>query len=62
MGLNSSKFDQDAYYGKMTMRELLALQEEHRKFIEDHPEFAHQESTVNYTEKLRLVIAERIGR
>ena len=60
MGNNSKTFDHDAYYASKTLSELQGFLKSTEEFIEKYPK--HQVGWHNErAQKLRLVIAERIG-
>lgn len=61
MGYNTKHFDHEAHYASMSIKELEALLKKATEFVEKHPQFEfswHNE----YRQKLKLLIAERIGR
>ena len=61
MGYNTKHFDYEAYYASKSTKELESLLKKATEFVEKHPQFEfswHNE----YRQKLKLLIAERIGR
>lgn len=61
MGYNTNHFDHEAYYASKSTKQLEALLKKATEFVEKYPQFEfswHNE----YRQKLKLLIAERIGR
>ncbi len=61
MAYNTKKFDFDAHYGAKSTKELQDILKNSEQFAIDHPQFEfgwHNE----FRQKLRMMIAERIGK
>jgi hypothetical protein len=61
MGYNTKHFDHEAHYASKSTKELEALLKQATEFVGKYPQFEfswHNE----YRQKLKLLIAERIGR
>ena len=61
MGYNTKHFDHEAYYASKSIKELEALLKKSEDFVKEHPQFEYSWHN-EYRQKLKLLIAERIGK
>jgi ABC-type glycerol-3-phosphate transport system substrate-binding protein len=61
MGYNTKHFDHEAHYASKSTRELEALLKQAEQFLKKHPKFEFSRYN-EYRQKLKLLIAERIGK
>jgi hypothetical protein len=61
MGYNTKHFDHEAYYASKSVKELEALLKQSEDFVKKHPQFEYSWHN-EYRQKLKLLIAERIGK
>jgi hypothetical protein len=62
MGYNTKQFDQEAHYAKKTTKELQEELKRVETFYKQHCNGIAANFYVNYIAKLKLLIAERIGK
>ena len=61
MGYNTKHFDHEAHYASKSTKELEALLKKAQEFVKEHPQFEYSWHN-DYIHRLKLRIAERIGK
>lgn len=61
MGYNTKHFDHEAHYASKSTKELEALLKQSEDFVKKYPQFEYSWNN-EYRQKLKLLIAERIGK